>query len=373
MKGFLFLRCVDFKYYHPETGDPDPRPCPRSSKVCWFIHPNEPEWDEIGGGGGNLSSPPGRYGRGGRGGSSSRRGREASRSRSRGRSRSMSKGRGERGRSRSRSRSNGRYVSPSRRRPRPSPPPRRPLSERIQRSPSPPSRSTSRRPRSYSHNRRPQGRRPRTPTPISSSRGHTPPKLKALDRSPRTVKVEPPLDIVPRVSSNPVNPALGNTSAVDNQPPVPPRVSADRNQHQGSSSDLSLREHVSATVDSTSPQPTSPQADPLSPIFAPETPVIPGLSTSVQLTRPQITAMSALQKSLELVIKDQAINPSMQPSTTPLPVNSSTPHPATTPEGGKTEIWTTRVKCVELITFVKGSRVLLTPPLTNFCIGYGLT
>ena len=250
-------------------------------------------------------------------------------------------------------------MSPSRRRPRPlSPPPRRPLYERIQRSHSPRPRSSPR-PRNRSpRNRRPQDRRlrTRTSTPVSSSRGHTPsPKYGKSERSPRTVKVEPSIEAVPNVPSNTANPALGDTSAsgVGDQPPVLPRASADRNRHQGPPSlNLTLGEH--ATVASTSPQPSSAQADPFSPVFAPETPLIPGLSASVPLTRPQMTAISALQKSLEQVIKDQVVNPAIQPSGT-LPPSTSTSHPEIIPEREKTEIWTTRIKCAEFDDFAKGA------------------
>ena len=338
-----------FKYYHSETGAPDPRPCPRSSKVCWFIHPNEPEWNEIGGGGGMSSSPPKRHGRGRRSPSPRRRGR----SRSRSRSRSQSRSRGGRGKSRSRTRSDGRYVSPGRKRPRlSSPPPRRPLYERIQRSKSPRPRSRSR-PRSYSpRHRRPLDRRPRprTPTPISSSRGHTPPKRS----SPQTVKVEPPTEIVPSVPSNTVDSTASNmnASAVGDQPPVPPRVSTDRNHHQVPPSlSLTLGEHATATSPSPQLPPPPSQADPFSPVFAPETPVIPGLSASVPLSQPQF---AALQRSLALVIRDQTANPTATQPPTVLPsVNPMTPIPATASEVEKTEIWTTRVKCVKLASFVK--------------------
>jgi len=340
-----------FKYYDSETGDPDPKPCPRSSKVCWFIHPNEPEWSEKGGGGGGgkrLSSPPRRYGRGRKRSSSPRRGRGRSRSRSRSRVRT---------RSRTRSRSNGRHKSPGRRRPRPSspPPPRRPLYERIQRSHSPrPRLRSNSRPRSYSPHRRPRDRRPsmRTPTPISSSRGHTPPRYSKSDRPSLKVKLESSTDPVSSVLSNSSRPALGdtNTSVVGDQPPIPPRASVDRH-HQEPTLSLTLGERATATSGST--QPPSPQTEPHSPVFGPETPVIPGLSSSVQFTQPQITAISALQKSLELVIRDQA---TMRPSTTP-PVGSSTAsHPATVPDGGRTEIWTTRVKCVSFRLFREKDR-----------------
>ena len=258
----------------------------------------------------------------------------------------------------SRTRSTGRYVSPSRRRPRlSSPPPRRPLHERIQRSHSPRP-SSGPRPRSRSpRNRRPQDRRlrTRTSTPISSSRGHTPPhKYGKSERSPRTVKVEPSTETVLSVPSNTVNPAPGgpNASGVGDQPPVLPRASVDRNPHQGPSSlNLSLGEH--ATAASTS-QPPSTQADPLSPVFAPETPLVPGFSASSQITRPQMTTISALQKSLEQVIKDQTTNPIVQPSNAPPSVNTSTSRPAPIPEREKTEIWTTRVKCVKFVDFVTG-------------------
>lgn len=299
------------------------------------------------GGGGNMPSSP-RYNGGRRGSSSPRRGRGRSKSGSRSRSRS----RDGRRKGRSRAGSSGRYVSPDRRRPAPSsPPPRRPLYERIQHSRSSRPRSHSpKRSRSPRH-RRPQDRRPRgrTPTPISSSRGpsHTPPpKRGKVDRSLRTVKVESPVDAVPKMLSSPVNPAPGNTStaAADDQPPVPPRASADRNQNQEPSLDLSSVGH--ATAASTSPQPTSSRADPFSPIFAPETPVIPGFPTAL-FTQPQLTTMPALQKTLELVIRDQATNSTIRPSTTLLSVQPLIPRPATIPEGEKTEIWTTRVKCVE--------------------------
>ena len=262
-------------------------------------------------------------------------------------------------------------MSPNRRRPRPSsPPPRRPLHESTQRPYSPRPRSKSR-PRRYSPlRRRPHDRRPRTPTPISSSRGHTPPKS---DRSPRTVKLEPSTDTLPNFSSNPVRPAPGgtNTSGGGDQPPVRPRGSVDRQRHRPPALDLFSGEPVTAT--STSPQPFSPQVAPFSPIFAPVTPIIPGLSTSARLTQPGITTISALQKSLELVIKDQAANQTMQPPSTPPEGDSSTPRPATASDAGKTETWTARVKCVEFADSMKEIKRLLILSLKNSRVGYGLT
>lgn len=253
-----------------------------------------------------------------------------------------------RGRSRSRSRSSGRFVSPNRRRPRHSSPPRRPLHERTHRSYSPRPRSKSRPRRHSPTRRRTHDRRPRTPTPISSSRGYTPPpRSSKLDRSPRAVKLEPSTDALPNLSSNPVQPASAdkNTSGVGDQPPVRPRGFADRQHHQPSSLDLSLGQRATAT--STSPQPFSPRTAPFSPIFAPETPIIPGLPTSAQLTRPQITAL------LDLVIKDQATGQTMQPPSTPPIGSTSALHPTTTSDGGKTGIWTARIKCVEFTGSVK--------------------
>ena len=265
-------------------------------------------------------------------------------------------------------------MSPNRKRPRPSPPPplRRPPYERTRRSYSPRSPSNSR-PRPYSPvRRRPHDRRRHTPTPISSSRGYTPPKS---GFSPRKVKVEPSTDTLPSFSSNPVHPAPDdtNTSApVGDQPPVPPRGPTDRQHHRPPSLDLSLGKRATAT--STSPQPFSPREAPLSPIFAPETPIIPGLSASVQLTQPQITAISALQKSLGLVIKDQGTNQTMKSSSTPPAGSTSTAHPTTTSDvEEKTDTWTTRVKCVESAGFVKVITLLLTLSLKNFCVGYGQT
>jgi len=255
------------------------------------------------------------------------------------------------GRSRVRSRSRG-YVSPERRRRRPSSPipPRRPLHERIQRSHSPRPRSSSRA-RSRSPPRHPRNRRPRSPTPISSSRGHTPPKRTRSDHSPRAIKLEPSTDNVPSVSSNLVSPVLDNTNTGvgGDQPPIPPRDSVDQH-HQPLSLNLSSVER--ATTASTSLQPPSPQTAPFSPIFAPETPIIPGLSASARFAQPQTAVMSALQKSLEQVIKDQATNQTTQPSITP-PVGIPSTSPGTSPDGEKTEIWTTRVKCVASTSFVK--------------------
>ena len=265
-------------------------------------------------------------------------------------------------------------MSPTRRRPRPlSPPPRRPLHERIQRSYSPRPRSNSR-PRSSPTRRHRSDRRPRTPTPISSSsRGHTPPpKYTKSDRSPRRVKLEPPTDTVPSFFSNPVHPALGdaNASVGGDQSPVPSQGSVDQ-RHQPLSLDLSFGEGATAT--STSPQPWSPQESPLSPIFAPETPIVPGFPTSAKLTRPQITAISELQKSLELVIKDQATGQDMKAPSTPPVGGSSNPHPGTMSEGDKAEVWSTRVKCVEFASFVEKITRLLTPSLKTFRVGYGPT
>ena len=65
-----------------------------------------------------------------------------------------------------------------------------------------------------------------------------------------------------------------------------------------------------------------------------------------------MTAISALQKSLEQAIRDQATNPSIQPSTALPSAETSTSHPTDIPEKEKTEIWTTRVKYVD---FVKGA------------------
>jgi hypothetical protein len=345
-----------FQYYDPETGKPNTTGCPRSSKICWFIHPNEPEWTGKGGvgGGGSFGGSGGgrkiststspRYS-GGRGRSSSPsrgkgRGRSSSQSRGRGRGRSRST---DRRRTRSRSSSSGRPVSPNRRRAIYSSPPRRLLRDRSQRSrsPRPP---TSPRPRRHSPApRRPRhDRRPRTPTPISSSRGHTPPRL---DHS--AVKLEPSTETLPSTSPNPVRPALGDTStsAVGKRTPVQPRGSVDRHRHQPPPPlDLSLGERATAT--STPPQPFTPRVAPLSPVFCPETPIIPGLASSVSFTQPQITAISALQKSLELVIKDQTTGQPMKPPPTPPVGNSSASRPVTVPDMDKTEVWTARVKCV---------------------------
>jgi len=369
-----FFSLGGFKYYHPETGDPDPRACPRSSKVCWFVHPNEPEWNEIGGGGrmSSSSSPlPRRHGKGRRSRSPRKRG--GSRSGSRSRSRTRSRSRDGRGRSRSRTKSGGRYVSPSRRRPRlSSPPPRRPLYERIQRSNSPHPRSRSRR-RSYSpRNRRPPDRRPRprTPTPISSSRGHTPPKRS----SPRTVKAEPPTESVPNVPPKPVDSAAPNmnASAVSDQPSITPRVTTDRSHHQERppSLNLSLGQHATSTATSPQPPLPPPRVGLLSSVFVPETPVIPGLSAPVQLSQPQVAVISALQKSLEQVMRDRAANPTVMQSPYILPpVNSTTPIPAAVSEVEKTEIWTSRVKCVELASFIiRFTDAFFDKP----CVGYGL-
>lgn len=344
------------KYYNPETGNPDPVPCPRKSKVCWYIHPDEPEWASRGK---FLPPPPKRYSGGGQKKSlGSRIGRGRSRSRTKSRSRSRSRGRdsgGRGGRGRSRSRSSARLVSPNRRRPRqssPLPPPRRPLRERIQRSPSPRPRSRSRpRLRNHSPSRRhPRDRRPRTrtSTPISSSRGPSPSGDGKTGSSPRRVKPEPSSDAVPSPVSRPARPFLGDVSgaAVDGPTPVLPQGSPDQ-RHQQSSSGLPPGQHTTVTSDST--QQPSPLVDPFSPVFAPETPVIPGLSAPVQLT-----AISSLQKSLEQVMKDQGTNQAMGSSVIPPGGNTSASHPAPVPEVEKTEVWTTRVKCVEFAGFVGG-------------------
>ena len=128
------------------------------------------------------------------------------------------------------------------------------------------------------------------------------------------------------------------------QPLVLPRASVDQQHRQEPSLDQGSRERVTVTATPTFLQPHSPQTELFSPIFAPETPVIPGSSASVQLSQPRITQMSALQKSLEQVIRDRVTHPTMEPPATPTVVTSSTSLPATE----KTEIWTTRVKCVAL-------------------------
>lgn len=344
--SFAFLLC-EFKSYNPETGEPDPEPCPRSSKVCWYIHPNEPEWDNRGK---RLSSPPRGLAAGRRGSMSSRmgRGRGRNRTRSRSRSRSMDRGMTGRGRSRSRSWSSERYVSPSRRRPRrPSPPLRRPLHERIQRSRSPRRRSYSRsRPRNPSPPPHPRDRR-QTTTPISSSRGLTPPRDTKLDNGPRRVKAESPTDTARTLSSRPTL-SDTNTAAVGDRTPIPQRTSVDRNQ-QRLSLDLTTGEHTSNSI-----QQHSPQVDPLSPIFAPETPVIPGLSAAVQPAPSNNTSMTALQRSLEQVIRDQATTQTTDSSAITPGGGSVAPNPGTIPEAEKTEIWTTRVKCVDFVRLTKG-------------------
>ena len=253
-------------------------------------------------------------------------------------------------------------MSPGRRWPRnspPLPPPRQPLRDRIHGSPSP--RSRSRSPRRYQKTWRP---RTRTSTPISSSRGPSPTVDSKSGNSPRRVKPEPSTDAVPNLPSRPSPPTLGgvNRTAVDSQTPVLLRGSADR-RRQPPSLNLSPGEHVTVTSDSA--QQPSPLVDPLSPIFAPETPVIPGLSASVQLTQPNIPAISSLQKSLEQVMKDQGTGQ-------PQPMDQST-IPATVPEVEKTEIWTTRVKCVEFTGFVKEMCFLNTLFEKMYRIGYGPT
>ena len=326
-------------------------PCPRSSKVCWFIHPNEPEWTERGGGL-KVPSSPRRSGGGQRRDLSSGRGRGRSRSRSRSRSRGRGRGRS---RNRSRSRSSGRFASPNRRRAILSSPPRRP---RNQRPYSPRSRSNSRRRSRSPARRRPYNRRPRTRTPISSSRGPSPPKCPKSDRPPPKVKLEPSTDILPSASPKSVNPVLEDTNpgAMGDQPPASPRGVVDRqHHHQPLSLDLSFDKRATATPTFT--QPPSPQTAPLSPVFVPKTPVIPGFPSSVPLTQPQVAAISALQKSLELVIKDQGTDLVMKPLSTPPIGSSSASQPATVLDGEKTEVWTTRVKCVEFASSVKQSHV----------------
>ena len=123
---------------------------------------------------------------------------------------------------------------------------------------------------------------------------------------------------------------------------------------------------------STSPQPYSPLESPLSPRFAPETPIVPGFPTSAKLTQPQITAISELQKSLELVIKDKVTGQDMKAPSTPPVGGSSTPHPASIPEGDKTEIWTMRVKYVGF-GFVKEITCWLTFSLATSRAGCGPT
>ena len=283
----------------------------------------------------------------------------------------MSPSRGRMRRSRSRTRSSGKHLSPHGKRPRRSPPPRRSLYERIQSSQSPPPRSRSL-PRSYSpHNRRPHGPRPRgrSPTPIPSSRGRTPPKHVKSDRSLRTVKVEPSTEAVHITPPNTDIPAHGGTNAAasPDQLPVPPAAPADQNHHHQVPPFLNSSLRGNAVGASTSSQPPPAQVDPFSPVFVPETPVIPGLSSSAQLTQPRPSAFSALQKSLELVIRGQGSDQAMQPSAAPPTVAPPTP----IPEWERTEIWTTRVKCAGFVTFVLTPS--LTLPLTNFCVGYGLT
>lgn len=349
---FFLIR--GFKYYNPDTGNPDPSPCPRNAKTCWYIHPGEPEWNEKGGGK-RLSSPPRRPGGGRKSSLGPRVGRGRSRSRTRSRSRSRSRERGRRGGGRSRSRSTGRYVSPGRKRPIYSSPPRRPFLGRIQRSKSRPrSRSRSRQ-RTRSPPRHPRDRRPRvrTSTPISSSRA-SPSGDSKLASSPRRIKPEPSTDVVPRLSSGSTLLAVGNTNTATtgDQTPASPRGDVDH-RHQRPPLDLSFVHQVAATS-SNSPQLPTPLIDPLSPIFVPETPVIPGLTATAEFTQPRVAAITALQRSLELVVKNQVANPVKKSATLP-GGNSMTYHPATLPGGEKTEIWTTRVKCVEFSCFVKES------------------
>ncbi|KAF9789895.1 hypothetical protein BJ322DRAFT_1044765 [Thelephora terrestris] len=335
------VKVVKCLYYNPETGDPDPAPCPRGSKGCWYIHPNEPQWDNKGK---RLSSPPRRLVVGRKESLSSRIGRGRSRSRSRSRSRGRGKAGRPRSRSRSRSRSSGRYVSPSRRRPRRSspPPPRRPLHERIQPSRSPRRPSPSRlRPRN-SPPRHARDRR-RTTTPISSSSGPTPPRDTKLDNAPRRVKVESPADVVPSLLSKSTHSVLSgkNRTVAGDQTLVRPTTSVDRDQQRPS---LNLPLGEQATVTSDSILQPSPQVDPQSSIFAPETPVIPGLTVSADPTQTSNFPMSALQRSLEQVIRDQATTQVTDPSTTTPDGGPAVSHAATIPEAEKTEIWTTRVK-----------------------------
>ena len=348
-------RRLALKYYNAETGNPDPVRCPRGSKVCWYIHPGDPEWDNRGK---FLSSPPrGPAGRGRKKSLGSRIGRGRSRSRTRSRSRSRSRERGGgRGRSEGRSRSGGRYVSPVRRRPRassPLPPPRRTLHERLQRSHSPPPPSPSRnRARSRSPSRRePKPRRPRTrtSTPISSSRGPSPLGEDKSGSSPQRVKPEPSTDAVPSSLSKPTDLTLGDVGMED-QTPVLPQGSVDQHP-QRPSLDLSLGERPTHSTQEPSPLAV---VDPFSPVFAPETPVIPGLTASVQHTQQNTAGMSSLQRSLEQVLKDQVTIGN--PSTVPLGRNTSVSNPATVPAVEKTEIWTTRVKCVKFTGFVKETR-----------------
>lgn len=301
-----------------------------------------------------MSSPPKRLVGGGLKKSlSSRIGRGRSRGRSRSRSRSRSRG-SERGRSRSQSRGGGKYVSPNWRRPRhsspPPPPPRRPLHERIQRSNSPRPRSPPRsrlRSRSPSR-RRPINRRPRTrtSTPISSSRAHSPSDDK-LGNFPQGVKPEPSTDAVPTPVSVPLHPIQCDMSitTADDQTPTLPRGSVDQQSHQQPSLNLSPGELPTATSDSA--QPPSPLVDPLSPIFAPETPIIPGLSAAASFTQQNTTEMSSLQKSLDQVIQ------AMNPSTVPPDGKVSDSHPTTVPKEEKTKIWTTRMRFVGFADFVK--------------------
>lgn len=354
------------KFFNPETGDPDPVRCPRTSKVCWYIHPNEPEWDNRGK---ILSSPPRNLGRrksfGSRIGRSRSRSRNRSRSRVRNRSRSRSRGRREKSTSRSRGRGdNARHESPSRRRPRLSSPPRvprRPFYERIQRSPLTRPRSRSRsRPRGHSPPRHTKGRRPRTPTPISSSRGPTPPTHGKFYSSPSRIKAEPSTDTVPGPSSRPIPPVPGDRATVtasDQTPVVPSQVSVDL--HRPTPLNLSLRKTSTATSDIL--HQFSPLADPLSPIFAPETPVIPGFSTSVHPARSGVATMSALQKSLEQIIKNQVANENANSAVVPAGGNSTGSLPATISETEKAEIWTTRVKLVDSSGSVKVMFLLKLP------------
>lgn len=288
----------------------------------------------------------------------------------------MSPSRGRMGGSGSRTRSSGRHLSPHGRHPRrsspppppPPQPPRQPLYERIQSPQSPPPHSRSL-PRSHSpRNPRPHGQRPRgrSPAPISSSRARTPPRP---DRSLRTVKIEPSTEAVPVTLSNPDNPALGGTNpaASRDRPPLPAGAPADQNHHHQVPPPLNLSLRGNAIGASASSQPSPVRLDPLSPVFAPETPVIPRHPSSAQLTQPRPSAFSVLQKSLELVIRGQGSDQTMKRSAAPSTVNPPTP----IPEWEKTEIWTTRVKCAGFASFVLAHVLIL--PSTNSCVGYGPT
>lgn len=75
--------------------------------------------------------------------------------------------------------------------------------------------------------------------------------------------------------------------------------------------------------------------------------------------------MSAIQKSLELVIKGQTSNQSTNPPSAPPVGDSSASQPATSLDGERVGIWTTRVKSVNSLVSLNRVTRLLTLALKH--------